>query len=1060
MSDADQEFDPFQGPEIERAVPLTPEQRELWMGVQIHGRPANLAYNEAITIRFEGTLDVDALKWALNQLLIRHEALRSVVSGDGMNLCVMAEHEFPLSVEDFQNLSTEEREHRRREELAASVTEPFDLVEGPLARAVLMRLQPHLSELVFFAHHLVFDGWSGGLIVEDLGELYSMRVAGAAVDQNAASIVRFSDYARLRADNQGSASTARSLAYWLDQYKSVPPPLELPTDFPRTAERSFDGDRIDYPLDWELVTSLKQLGARHGASLVSTMFAAFQTFLFRITGQSSVVVGLLAAGQALENFDRLVGHCVRTLPVRGDLKGGESFSDFVRRTSSSILDASEHAELTMGSLLQELALQRDPSRIPLVSVLFNIDPALRPAQFQGVSSRANSVPRCFETFEWFINGVVVDNQLVLETTYNKNLFDRETMKARLREFETLLRSVVQAPQTDTMRLDLLPKDERAWLLGQKQGGFSEPSAQTIHGLIFERSGAWLDEPAVECNGQTISYRELEVRSGQVAAALVAKGVAPGSRVGIMLSRSIDLIVGMLGILRGGAAYVPLDPEYPQDRLSFIAEDAGLSILVTEEKFKDRMAGLAPVLVSECRDGRAPDITITGADAAYIIFTSGSTGKPKGVIVEHRNAVNFLRSMSHAPGVTRGDRLVAVTTPSFDISVLEIFTPLSVGARVVIATSEQVVDGHLLSQLLDQSQASILQATPATWRALIEAGWKGSPGLKALCGGEALSTELSAELRSRVSELWNCYGPTETTVWSTVEKIEGGPITIGRPIHGTVIYVLDEQTNPVPIGVTGELYIGGAGVTRGYHNRDELTRERFVNDPFVPGDRMYRTGDLARFRADGRIEWLGRADFQVKVRGFRIELGEIESALTAIPGIVEAVVIVREDRPGDHRIVAYLRGDEIAETELRRSLGERLPRYMVPQHFVRLATYPLTPNGKVDRKALPRPGGAAPIAAVAEPLTETERYVLDEMCRLLAVPRMGRDDDFFSLGGHSLLAMRLIAQVRAHFNVDIPVRIVFAKPTAAALAEFVDTAKLLLVAQGQPVAVAGAEDLVL
>jgi amino acid adenylation domain-containing protein len=580
-------------------------------------------------------------------------------------------------------------------------------------------------------------------------------------------------------------------------------------------------------------------------------------------------------------------------------------------------------------------------------------------------------------------------------------------------------------------------------------------------------------PAVRCGATVLTYGELDGRASRLAGALRARGVGRGQRVGVCVERGADMLAAVLGILRSGAAYVPLDPLFPAERLRFMADDAELSLLVSTRALADAfdlprerqllLDSDAADIAARPADRPAPDVSRDARpeDPAYVIYTSGSTGRPKGVVVPHRAVVNFLTSMAREPGLTADDVLVAVTTLSFDIAVLELQLPLTVGATVVIASRDEVMDGQALRRLLEQHRATVLQATPVTWRLLLEAGWPGTPGFKALVGGEALPSDLADALLARGLELWNMYGPTETTVWSTCARITGtaNGISIGTPIANTTVYVLDDHHNLCPTGVPGELCIGGDGVTLGYWQRPELTAERFIPDPYsaVPGARLYRTGDLARWREEGTLDHLGRLDFQVKIRGFRIELGEIEANLASHPAVRDAVVIAREDQPGDQRLVAYVAApDAISELvdQLRVGVRAAMPEYMLPSAFVVLETLPRTANGKVDRKSLPEPEHAA--AAYVAPRTPTEEMLAGIWADVLGLERVSAEANFFDLGGHSLLAMRLITRQRAASGVDLPLRTLFERPTVSGLAAAIDA--LAWHAQSRPpAAVAGTRE---
>jgi amino acid adenylation domain-containing protein len=674
--------------------------------------------------------------------------------------------------------------------------------------------------------------------------------------------------------------------------------------------------------------------------------------------------------------------------------------------------------------------------------------------FADLDVRVLNNPRSFENFELFFNLTKIPEGIRVECQYNADLFDDEGIQERLLGFEVLLQGIVANPRTPIAHLPVMSKAWRERLL--LTWNATDAAFDLGHGadaLIAAQCRATPEAVAVRGATATLSYQDLDQRIGRLATLLHARGIGRGDLVGIALERDVEMLVAALAAWRLGAAYVPLDPEFPPERLKYMLEDAGLAVVLSTFGIASSLPldTIPTVLLDREADQIAASPPMAGAsasrpdDVAYMIYTSGSTGKPKGVRVLHRNVVNFLRSMAERPGLQGGDVLVAVTTLSFDISVLELFLPLTVGACVLVARTEQTRDGGALGALLADSGATVMQATPATWRMLIESDWRPTGPFTALCGGEALPGELAERLISRTDRVFNMYGPTETTVWSAVHAVRvAEPVTpIGTPIHNTQIYVLSDAMEPVPVGVTGELYIGGAGVTAGYHHRDDLTHERFVVSPFVsyePTQRLYRTGDLARWRRDGVLEYLGRIDAQVKVRGFRIELGEVESALLSHPEIREAVAGLYEPVPGDTRLVAYYVAEGSADLPshvLREHLAGFLPAYMLPQHFMRLEQIPLTPNRKADRKALPPPAPVTRRELVA-PRNEAEIAVADVWKRVLGLTELSVSDDFFELGGHSILATRVIARLRDELGIQLPLRRLFENPRLDSLAGHVAT----------------------
>jgi amino acid adenylation domain-containing protein len=1049
-------FDPFAGPAIARVIPTTEAQREVWLADRL-GREASLAYNESIALVLRGEVDRNSLAAALNDLAARHEALRATLAADGLTLIVADRLDAPLTIRDLTALSAETCQRAIDDALEAAVSTPFDLATGPLLRAELLLTGARESKLLLTAHHIVCDGWSFGVLVRELAELYAARRARREPALPRAD--EYAEYARAEAEFSSTEEAGESERYWLARFAGRPPVLDLPTDFVRPARRGFASRREDFELDATLVAALKPFGARYGASLFGTLLTGFAALLARLTGESDFVVGVPSAGQAATGLRNLVGHCVNLLPVRIAIDLQQPFSSLLTAVNGAMLDAFDHPRTTFGTLLKKLPLERDPGRLPLVSVMFNLDQALEGSSlpFPELEVDLASTPRRYENFELFVNAVQVGGGVRLECQYASWLFDAVTIRRWLAAYRLLLAALVEQPDRPAGTLDLLADDARDWLARLNATAVPYDRNATAANLISTALRAHGDRTAAACDGIEISYATLDAESNRLARRLRARGIGRGALVGLHVERGLPMLVAQLAVLKSGAAYVPLDPTYPTERLGYMAQDAGLALLISEKPLLERFDWPRDrsLLLDEDADqiaampggALAADSALDARpdDPAYVIYTSGSTGKPKGVVVPQRSVVNFLLSMQRAPGIAAHDRLLAVTTLSFDIAVLELLLPLAAGAQIVLATRDEAIDGVALNRLIDRHGISVMQATPSTWRMLIDAGWSGHTGFKALVGGEALPPDLAEQLLARVGELWNMYGPTETTVWSTCCKVtDPRAITIGRPIANTSVWILDEHRQPCLPGVAGEICIGGDGVTLGYLNRPELTAERFIPDPFAAAGeaRLYRTGDRGRWRYDGWLEHQGRFDFQVKLRGYRIELGEIEATLLSHPQVARAAVITREDRPGDVRLVAYFvaRGAAPASAELREHLRKQLPDYMLPQHFVELAALPLLPNGKLDRHALPAPN-AAPAAATEivarAAATPTERAVVQAMEDALSLPGIRATDSFFALGGHSLLAAQLATKLGRALGLSIPLRAIFDAPTAEALAAWID-----------------------
>ncbi|MEG4574577.1 amino acid adenylation domain-containing protein [Microcoleus sp. N3A4] len=852
-----------------------------------------------------------------------------------------------------------------------------------------------------------------------------------------------------------------SLAYWQKQLAGAPPLLPLPTDRPRPPEQSLQGASVSFGISGEITTALGRLGGQEGVSLSTTLLAAFNILLYRYTGTEDAIVGSPFVSRVnSENF-------VNAVPLRTDMSGNPTFPEFLGRVRKVVLLAQAYQDVPYCLLVDQFCPEIDLSYSPLFQVTFVFEENI---PFQKIDlSRLTASPWVIEN-----NEGKFDLTLFLKPTseglegswsYSTDLFDAETIERMNEHFQILLAGIVAHAQQPISALPLLPDKEKNLLLVEwNQTQTDESQDRCLHHLVTGQAEATPEKIAVSFEGQTLTYQELHQRSNQLAHYLQKKGVKPDDLVGICVDRSLEMLVGLLGVLKAGGAYVPIDPNYPPDRVEYMIENSEAKLLLTQQQLVKNLPTKAakealvicldadwPLIAQESQE--TPIASVKPENMAYVIYTSGSTGKPKGVQVLHRGAVNFLNSMREQPGICEADILLSVTTLSFDIAVLELYLPLTVGAQVVILSREAAMDGRKLLKTIAQSGITILQATPATWRLLLESGWEGQSPMKMLAGGEAVPKELAAQLLTKGTELWNMYGPTETTVWSTVYQIKDAQqrILIGKPIANTDIYILDPLLQPVPVGVAGELHIGGSGLARGYLQRDDLTTERFIPNPFRETERIYKTGDLARYLPDGNIECLGRLDFQVKIRGFRIELGEIESVLVKHPNVQQAVVIVREDFPGDKRLVSYIvavNNQNPTIEELRSLLKEYVPEYMVPSIFVFLEALPLTPNGKVDRKALPAPQQSAqpPITPAtptqatqekpgefAKPQDDLEVQLVNIWEEVLHTSPISTTDNFFEMGGHSLLAISLIREIEKTYNKELPLPILFQSQTIQQLA---------------------------
>lgn len=841
----------------------------------------------------------------------------------------------------------------------------------------------------------------------------------------------------------GKPDLEQDLAYWRKQLAGVPAILELPTDRTRPRLQSLRAGQESIELQQGLCARLQALCEKENVSLPVLLLAAFQALLMRHTRQEDIVTGT--------NLGKSDSDLGTPLPIRTDFSDDPIFRELLGRVRQTVMDASKHQKIRWEQLVEVVKAEQEPSQHPIFQASFSFS---CPAAQCGVDlTGLGSKPHAF-SLDLQLHVHESSDKLVAEFVYAIDLFDSITIQRLAGHLHNLLEGIAEEPGERVSRLPLLTDAERRQLLVTWNATTTEyPRESCIHQLFEAQVARTPDAVAVVFEDSQLTYRQLNERANQLARYLVRIGVGPNVLVGICVERSLEMIVGLLGILKAGGAYVPVDPNFPADRIAFMLEDAEAPVLLTQDglvhglpKHTAAVVKLDsdwPKIIAESREnlpGRAQ-----AEDLAYTMYTSGSTGKPKGVQILHRGVVNFLISMAEKPGMKASDRLLAVTTLSFDIAGLEVYLPLTLGASVEIVSRDVSSDGNRLLAKLKNSGATVMQATPATWRLLLEAGWKKSPELKILVGGEAVPVKLADELMQRADSVWNMYGPTETTIWSTVRKFEPAEaaISIGRPIANTEIFILDKLLQPVPIGVAGELLIGGDGLAKGYFKRPELTAEKFISHPFSdnPTARLYRTGDLARYLPNGEIEFLGRIDHQVKIRGFRIELGEIEAVLRQHRGVSETVVVAREDIPGDKRVVAYFIPKSKAApsaSELRAFLKEKLPLYMLPSSFVKLERMPLTPNGKVDRRALPAPGSAElePTQVSSKPKDEVEARLVEIWESVLGTRPIGTQDNFFDLGGHSILAVRLMNRIAEVFGSELPIAILLQAPTIEQLSAIV------------------------
>jgi amino acid adenylation domain-containing protein len=1043
-------------------APLSFAQQRLWLLDQLS--PGTLAYQMFGVFHPRGPLDAAALEQSLEEIGRRHELLRTTfVPGDDGPIQQISSHPaLPLRRIDL-TAAPESRLAEATRLATEEVQRPFDLAVGPLLRACLIVLGPKEHVLVFTMHHIVSDGWSLGVLFTELAAIYSARCERRAPALPELPI-QYADYAVWQRQRLRGETLERQLGYWRQQLRGAPPALEIPVDFPRPALQRFRGARHAFEIPGRIVDALAALGRTEGASLFMALLAVFQVLLHRSSDQDDVVVGIPVAGRTRTETMGLIGPFANTLVLRHDLSGAPTFRELLRRTRKVCLDAYDHQEFPFERLVEELHPARDLSRNPIFQVLMVLQntPAAGVFASPGTTSSVLPVDAAASMLDLSLELVPRPGGLDGVFEYSTDLFEPGTISRMALHLVALGERFATDPDASITRVSLLSAEERRQiLLDWNATGRPLPEALSLHGLVEAQVARTPDAPAVVFEGERLTFLELDGRANRLAHHLRNLGVGPEARVAVCLERSLDLIVTLLAILKAGGAYVPLDPAYPAERLAFMLEDSRAHTVVVHASTASVLPPTSAPVVDLGRAAadlaRAPEVRlpvqVEENNLAYLIYTSGSTGRPKGAMNTHRAIANRLLWMQEAYKLGAGDCVLQKTPVSFDVSVWELFWPLAAGARLVLAKPGGHQDNGYLVELIAREQVTTVHFVPSMLQIFLE-----EPLLErvtslrqVVCSGEALPLELQRRFRARLPgpALHNLYGPTEAAVdvsaWTCGAEEARGAVPIGRPISNLQIYVLDRHLEPVPTGVRGELYIGGVGLARGYHDRPDLTAERFVPHPFAdaPGARLYRTGDLARFWSDGRIEYVGRTDHQVKLRGFRIELGEIEAALARHPSIREGVAILRRRPSGDSQLVAYVAlqaGKDADAGALRAYLMTRLPEHMVPSAFVVLERLPLTPSGKVDRAALPAPAApSASSAASHPPRSALEQGIAAVWREALALEQVGIHDNFFDLGGHSLLLAQVHRRLRSDLGRELSMLELFQHPTIHGLAEYLGAA---------------------
>lgn len=1003
-------------------LPLSYFQERLWVIQRLH--PESTAFNMvAIWLSARCTTAQERVA-RLRAVVRKHEVLRCVVDegSEAPFARLLSPDDVVIDVMDIAGLGESEQTELLIKARADATRRPFNLADEAPVRFTVFDVGGRVVTLMA-AHHIAIDAWSAMLLRREIEAETDIQVESA-------DLFQYVDYAAWQRRMHATTDVAASLDWWAERLAHIPQLSAIPADHAPSAQGV--GAVSNFSWDQQMANGVRALAQANGATLYMALVAAFAAVIGRHAYQDDIVLGSPMGVRELSALESMIGPFVNLLVLRLDLSDDPTFAELLLRAKAAVLDAHEHRHVSFDKLVEHLRPMRDLNRSPIFQTAVVLHNA---AQDDDLDIHGGGA---IHDMTWFVRETT--EGIVGSLEYRSDIYTAETAAQVLRHLELLLRSAVADPKLPVSRLALINPDERRALIA---AGQSKPKAVDLTPFPkqFERQVARTPTRcAVVFGDASLTYDELNRRANRVARQLLSLGAGKGACVGVLLERGLDLLVVLLAIQKSGAAYLPLDPKHPAERRAYMLEDSGCKLLVVDAATADGAQSSAVrlfdieanvVSIEGFEDTDLPDAPDAG-DPVYLIYTSGSTGRPKGVAISHRNLSNFLASMANEPGLSPDDVFAAVTTISFDIAGLELYLPLLAGARIEMIDQETATDGELLKLRLQRSGATIMQATPTTWRQLVEADWNGGTGFRALCGGESLPRELANDVLSRAEALWNMYGPTETTIWSSIAKVEigAGPVSVGRPIDNTDIHILDRHREPVPAGLPGEIFIGGDGVAIGYHARPELNAERFVADPFSgrAGARLYATGDLGKRMNDGRYFHLGRLDAQVKIRGMRIELGEIEAALGAIPEIQSGIVVARETAPGEGRLVAYVvyrAGQDLTVSETRRCLRKTLPDHMVPSVVVTLDTVPLTPNGKIDRQALPDPFISSGRPSDTEPPSPgIEQQMAEIWNEYLQVERIGANDNFFELGGQSLLALRVAAAVERNMGRRMDPRSLF------------------------------------
>lgn len=1066
------EIDLISGSAIVGRYAITEQQAELLTACLIGGEDANRAFNQTMTLELNGPLDKSALIYAINELIERNDSFRTVFDIPNKTAIIL---QLPAQFTSVELASSEDHEVYLQELLGQYAEKAFNLRKGPLHRIHLLSRGDNQHFLTFEAHHAICDGWTLALAIDEISKLYNARLNSTSHALPPA--LSFKQFVKAEADLHSSREYLETCNFWKETFKNYKPVPSLPYDFPRPAEYTYASGHITCPLDAGVYSLVRQLSDQIDCTMLVTMASVFEVLLYRKTSAKSMVIGFPTAAQAPTGLDRLMGHCVNMLPILTHIDEKLSFLDYLKYRKQAFQKAFSNRRVTFGNILKQLNFDRGQSSLPFVPVTFNIDrPMLSEGIFDGLKSKIRINKRHYSSFDMIINVSRIGEKLVLECDYNKALFEYENVKELLRQYEYLLKNICYKPEQNIGTCDLYDVSDIQKRLEVFNATTAEfPSHQSVVDLINQKAIQYSEKTAVRFENQNITYSELTQAVEVRAKALKGAGVKTGDFVGVMLQRTPEMLWQMLAVMKAGAAYIPIDPDFPMDRIRYMLEDSGAGVLICEDTYKPIGEGLCLTLTpDELQTFYQAEIRLPESNpeqTAYILYTSGSTGRPKGVQMSQAGLVNLLCSLKKVPGFSSKDVIFAFSTISFDISGVELYLPLISGARMVLASSKLSKMGEHLLEIIDEEKITVLQATPAAFRLFLGYGFKGNKNLRIFTGGEQLPKELASELLPKCKELWNLYGPTETCVYSSMHLVsrEDKSISIGRPLDNTEIYILDDKHRPLPPGSQGEIAIAGIGLALGYINKPELTKEKFIQHPFKADERIYLSGDLGYIGSDNRLYCLGRTDNQIKVRGYRIETGEIENILIKKAAFKEAVVIAKTFGRDDVRLVAFLKSSGVctrhfktdktsglqidvlqkSESESLRDLcAQFLPDYMIPSLFVAINSMPLTPNAKTDRKLLMSIETSSLLDSVSKQQRQagsldtchwnaTELKLKPLWEAALGIKNAGKRDDFFASGGHSLIAIDLMHDIEKHLSIRLPLSALFKKPNIEGLAQLID-----------------------